>query len=322
MNKNAIRKLLTVLLTLILVMSATACGGKKNTPTQTTDNTTKADQTTDSNIADTKTADDNTVGNDSVPASTTEPTDTDYDPDNLRSLFVEAYMGLTEDGAGVYYAGSADGSIALLMFLDADAMEHYVFVGPIVDNGGGSVTITDEEDGLTLTFSVTSFADGIVIDMGDELGIATLGDADVDEVIDAMLEIENLTTAVVPDSTTDLSYLNDVITEAYAGSFAEDIAVYIANNDDGSFMVLALLSPDTTESIIMVGSATADGNNITLTNESNGNELNFTVYDNGDGLLLNLDVLGLGETVVTPVAVPDMVTALETLVSETEIIVQ
>ncbi len=46
------------------------------------------------------------------------------------------------------------------------------------------------------------------------------------------------------------------------------VTIYIANNDDFSFMIVALLSPDMTESIRFVGSTTAKDNYVTLTDDA------------------------------------------------------
>lgn len=287
-------------------MSAAACGNSNKVSTNKAE--TETNKETES-----------TPENNSESEQSTEPTDTSRDIDALKSVLVEAYMGLTETGEGVYYAGSENGEIGLLMFLSSDASEHYVFVGPMADNGNGTLTITDERDGITLTFSVSAIEDGVEIDMGDELGTAILGEATVDEVIDAMVLIENGTMPVLPGSANDTSYLYDVFTEAYAGVFADDMTVYIANNDDGSFMVVALLSPDMKESIFFIGNATVQDNYITVTDESTGSTLTFAVYTSDDGMILDMGD-EIGQAAVSEVGVDDIINALEVISTGTNVL--
>lgn len=319
-GRNALRKLFTALAVLLMVISVSACTGSKDEPAEPASSSSavtgdqaetdaKEDQEAESSTEDDEAEEETAKEED-------ESSSSGRDTDELKNKLAEAYMGLTEDGAGVYYAGSLDGEIGLLMLLDEGNAEHYVFVGPVVDNGGGSVTITDEQDGLTLTFSVYDHEDGIEIDMGDDLGTAVLEETDVDEVIDRMIEIESSTTALSVESTADLSYLNDIITEAYLGIFEDDSTVYIANNDDGSFMVVALLSPDETQSISIIGTASAEDNLITVTDEDNGDEISFEVTVEDETLILDMGEMGVAKA--GKVEIANMIKALELIATETE----
>jgi len=71
-----------------------------------------------------------------------------------------------------------------------------------------------------------------------------------------------------------------------------------------------------TESISFVGSAVAEDNYITITDDTTGERLRFAVYEEGDGL--RLDMGDIGEAVVGAVEITDIITALETIYAETE----
>lgn len=186
------KKILVIALAAMMALFLAACGGEGATTSPTVE-----PQTTSEAPAD--------------PTSTVEPTDDATEPTdsaeptddatgagaNLPDTsaydgrFTEAYAGVSAAGEAVYYAGNDDGSEALLMYFNPTEMSHYAFVGPIVDNGDGTVTITDEKDGLTMTFGITAGDDGVLtIDMGDELGTAVLAAADVDTVLLAILAVE------------------------------------------------------------------------------------------------------------------------------------
>lgn len=111
---------------------------------------------------------------------------------DLESMVDVAYMGITEAGEGMYYAGASDLSFAIVLFANPETRETASFVGPCTDNGDGSLTVSDETSGLTLTFSVYQLDDGSwYLDLGEQLGGAVLAECEVSQVLEAMQVIND-----------------------------------------------------------------------------------------------------------------------------------
>lgn len=176
------KSILLVAMSLLMVLSMAACGGGSE-PASTGSGAQAS----------------------SKPAASSAPAQTGggssgggRDADKLRNELSEGYMGLTENGEFMYYAGNDDTSRALLMFYNPADAKHYVFAGPVTESEEeGWLEITDEKDNLGLLFAVEAVDGGIVLDMGD-LGSAILGEATVEDVIAAMLAIEGGTSPVTP----------------------------------------------------------------------------------------------------------------------------
>lgn len=193
LNKN---RVVTVGLALALAASPlalTACGGSSSSDTGSTaadssssDSTATEEATADSTASSDSAAADSSAGAQTYSISTDEIT--------------EAYMGVSEAGETVYYVGNDDGSKTGIFFLDAENQANVSFMGPATvtqQNGENLVTITDELSGNTLTFGVTKNDDGTVtIDMGDELGKATLAQTDINETVDVIKTIQANSTSV------------------------------------------------------------------------------------------------------------------------------
>lgn len=193
LNKN---RVVTVGLALALAASPlalTACGGSGSSDTESTaadssssDSTATEEATADSTASSDSAAADSSAGAQTYSISTDEIT--------------EAYMGVSEAGETVYYVGNDDGSKTGIFFLDAENQANVSFMGPATvtqQNGENLVTITDELSGNTLTFGVSKNDDGTVtIDMGDELGKATLAQTDINETVDVIKTIQANSTSV------------------------------------------------------------------------------------------------------------------------------
>lgn len=108
-----------------------------------------------------------------------------FDWNSLENVLTEAYMGAMDNSdETLYYAGCDE--YGILMAVSSDATENINFVGPIKNNENGTLTITDEESGRTLTFSVIDNGDEtITMDMGDDIGTATIINCDVSKVLEA-----------------------------------------------------------------------------------------------------------------------------------------
>ena len=127
--------------------------------------------------------------------TSTEETTEDSDEEilkNLENQLSEAYMGLTEDGIGVYYAGNDDGSIGILLFADPDSKETASFVGTVEQVGRHALRITDESSQSTMTFGITRLEDNtLLLDLGEDIGKAQIEACKISEVLDAMKVISD-----------------------------------------------------------------------------------------------------------------------------------
>ncbi len=113
--------------------------------------------------------------------------------DQAIAKMTEYYMGVTEAGETVYYAGND--TEAILCFLDPASAKSASFVGSVTSAGTDSagapmLTVTDSTTGNTLTFSVAQGTDGtVVLDMGSSLGKATIAACTADEIATAFKQI-------------------------------------------------------------------------------------------------------------------------------------
>lgn len=149
---------------------------------------TAADTTTDSSSS-TDSSSNSSSSSDSSASSSDEMSLKD-----LESEMSEAYMGVTEANEGFYYAGNADGSLAILVVLN-DAGESVSFVGP-AETQGNQVRVTDMVSGNTLTFSVEPQSDGTMLfDMGDT-GKALVASCPPSEVLSIMEQIDTYSKAL------------------------------------------------------------------------------------------------------------------------------
>ena len=172
------KKALALILVLTMALALAACGGA---PAASTANSTAAASKPAASVA--STADESVAE---------EPAD---ESANLADYLTEAYQGAMDSSDEIIcLAFNEDASLSILTV--SGETESVSFVGEGVDNGDGSMTIADEENGMTITFSIALVADStITIDMGD-LGTATLIACDPSEVVNTLELIAENTTAV------------------------------------------------------------------------------------------------------------------------------
>lgn len=207
-----LKKLSSLALIIALMLTLAACGGNSEPSSTPASSSAVASSTPASTVESTP----------SKPASTPAST-TKHDTDKMEEEFTEAYMGqLVDSGETIYFAGASDGSLAMIMFLDPETEQHYVFVGPLEENDDDTFTITDEIDGLTLTFEAEENDEGLWFDFGEELGEAVLEECTVEEAIDAILSIEASTSNVLDNDedsdvfSSDFSIINNTGFDVYA----------------------------------------------------------------------------------------------------------
>ena len=157
------KKLSVLLMMAVMALSLAACGDK-------------AASSSAQSVAASKPAE--SAASESVG---TEEASSDVD---LSDYLTETYMGLTDADEAVLLGFNEDASLSILAAMDAEG--NYVsFVGEGVDNGDGSMTITDETNELALTFGVVNNDDGtITLTMGD-LGNATVAACTIDEFMES-----------------------------------------------------------------------------------------------------------------------------------------
>lgn len=101
------------------------------------------------------------------------------------------FIGNDESGAPVVMALNQAGDYAIIIFGDNSDMTAVSFVGPITFSGEYA-TITDETNGMALTFSVTQSGEGnLTLDMGG-IGQAVITAATKESVLETIrTAIEN-----------------------------------------------------------------------------------------------------------------------------------
>lgn len=101
------------------------------------------------------------------------------------------FIGNDASGAPVVMALNATDDYAIIIFGDNSDMTAVSFIGPVTFSGEYA-TITDEANGMSLTFSVAEVGDGeIALDMGD-IGYAVVGAATKESVLETIkIAIEN-----------------------------------------------------------------------------------------------------------------------------------
>ncbi|MEA5019660.1 MAG: hypothetical protein VB027_04755 [Gordonibacter sp.] len=136
----------------------------------------------------------NTENSSSSAENKTNSSSDDVSLKDIESEMTEAYMGITDTDEGFYYAGNADGSLAIVMALNNNG-ESVSFVGP-AESQGNMIRVTDVVTNNTLTFSVEPQADGtLLLDMGDA-GAALVAECKPSEVIAVMEQIDTYATAL------------------------------------------------------------------------------------------------------------------------------
>ena len=109
---------------------------------------------------------------------------------DYTQIFTECYAGITDDENTYAYLAFGD-PIAALMFYDVSTGESGSFVGSYEVNGD-AIIITDENLGVTMTFTVEEGDGGYYLDMGD-VGAAFVGEVSPEEFVEAMQDIANNT---------------------------------------------------------------------------------------------------------------------------------
>ncbi|MEG2222762.1 MAG: hypothetical protein RRY95_08560 [Oscillospiraceae bacterium] len=165
------KKLLTLVLALALTLSLAACG-EKPAPAP-------AAPAPEAPAADTAAP--------AEDAAEDEQLEFELDYDAIASWVDSGFIGTDASGAPVVLALDATASQAIIIFGNNDDMTAASVVGPItIDEANSGATITDEVNGLALTFGMLKTDDSTIeLDMGD-LGTATISIAPTEDVLAAI----------------------------------------------------------------------------------------------------------------------------------------
>lgn len=137
-------------------------------------------------------------GSDSTDASDESTDDTSDissddtgDSDSGSSLddydFDPCYAGVTNSDDEYAYLGVVDGEQAILVFYESDTNENICMAGDVtIDEDTGYCTLTDDETGVSLTFTVEEQDDGsYLLDLGDD-GQIYLEQISSDDFVDCL----------------------------------------------------------------------------------------------------------------------------------------
>ncbi len=115
------------------------------------------------------------------------------DYDAIAAWVDGGYLGLSDAGEAIVLALNADMTMAGMIFGDPESGNAVSFFGEMTDNGDGTITITDEVNGLSMTFGVEQVSDTVMaLDMGEELGAAQIEAVPLDVLLETLqAAIEN-----------------------------------------------------------------------------------------------------------------------------------
>ena len=111
----------------------------------------------------------------------------------LLPILTTAGVGADEEENTYWFACNDDVTVAAMLILSADMSEYVSCVGDVVDNGDGTLTITEEN--YTMTFAVEEVEDGLILTMQDGTQVAMIPATPL-EVVDMMISIEEGVTNV------------------------------------------------------------------------------------------------------------------------------
>ena len=175
------KKAITLVLVLMMVLSLAACGGSTEPEAPAEPAAPAAEPAAPA----------------AEPAA--EPAEAG-DWNDFADIFTLCFYGVTEGGETVAFVLNDDETLAALAVVDTETMESVSFVGAMepatFEDGTTGYTITDEANGLSLSFSCEFFDDGsVALDLGDYGAMAIMG-CEQSEAFDLLNAIDASTTAI------------------------------------------------------------------------------------------------------------------------------
>jgi hypothetical protein len=113
--------------------------------------------------------------------------------DMVKSFGTDFYMYDAADRGAIWISGNGKAAVAFV----TPERESASFIGSFTKNDNGTFTVTDENNGLALTFSMSDGENGaLVLDFGSEIGSMTLEPTDIDTATKVLVGIAAMTTPV------------------------------------------------------------------------------------------------------------------------------
>lgn len=163
-----IKKLVVIFLVSLMVLSIVACGDKESKKDVVAEKAVKSNVTEDTKEFEEEDLEEDTE---------------EFDLSDLEEVITEAYKGLTNSAEEFYYAGNDDGSFTIILVVNPETGETTSLVGACEQGDDNLFTVTDEDSGSSLTFSMDPQDDGgILLDLGD-LGQAVIAKVDTSYVL-------------------------------------------------------------------------------------------------------------------------------------------
>ncbi len=185
-------KAILMSLTLGVLLSACGSGGSNTSKETTKAETTKAEAAKEDKKEDKKENSDMKDGKEAKADNKKEAASEEVTLDDLKKVLTIGYAGAGDDGSELYWATTDDVSAGIFV-VTKEGEDPTGFVGPIVDNGDDTLTITDSETGAQVTLKVEKItaddgSEGISLTTEDG-SIAALFPVDASAVIDAMSKL-------------------------------------------------------------------------------------------------------------------------------------
>ena len=196
MRKHVLKKLCALSACCVLSVAMLAgCGGSSDKGDTSTKKETSKETTTSKDTSDA--AEDNT-SEETSEETTEQSAGGEMDLSALEQYMDKSYMGVsdTSENGGVYLTFTNDDSQALFVLYDGDSNEYACYAGEITnetDEEGNTYFTVTNSDGSAFRFIAAYDESQNVynLDLGEQLGTATLEECEASEVLDALQSINN-----------------------------------------------------------------------------------------------------------------------------------
>ena len=171
------------------------CGGSSDKGDTSTKKETSKETTTSKDTSDA--AEDNT-SEEASEETTEQSAGGEMDLSALEKYMDKSYMGVsdTSENSGVYLTFTNDDSQALFVLYDGDSNEYACYAGEITnethEEGNTYFTVTNSDGSAFRFIAAYDESQNVYnLDLGEQLGTATLGECEASEVLDALQSIND-----------------------------------------------------------------------------------------------------------------------------------
>ena len=239
---------------LVATLGLSACGGQ--TPSGSTSSSSSSSSTTNSNTASANT---NTSANSNTSNKSTSSSS------SKASNEIVSWEGITEDGTLVSYMSSDDGTLGAISLSQMDSNVTKSWMGDMVLDSSGKVTITDETTKDTISFTVTD----ITKDGAAEITLEDHGKG----ILAALTEKDYKKLEEFQQTLAGMEVL------AWGGALDDGTLVSYMTSDDEKHAALAITpSNSSKKEETWMGSATMDADGkVTITDDTTKDTISFTI---------------------------------------------